>query len=549
MIGTSSLRWSASPQARWFAGRAALATYLPNALPWMLGFVALAAIVLFDFGPNLAFNDDWAYAWSVAHTNFTAVPQFPIQSASAYVQVVWAHLATLGHPEPYLLRLTILPFVLLAAISSWSLARRLGADRFWASFAAVGLLTMPVYLTLATSFMSDVPYIALLLATADSAVAWLEEGKGRLSCVVWATLATLQRQIGIGIPAALTVALVLGRKDRRWDRRDLVYLGLIWLTLAVVDLPQWLAHHTPATQVFILSRVLHPDPGQLWRSVGYFPITLAFFLIPFLAGVLFQRGSKNEWRSPLAVGAALLGVAGLVALYVHARTGQSFLPGNVWEDDGFTPGLWGLKPPIFPAPVHIAVAALATSTLVVFFIIRWKLWTRSALGTGGVFLVVLAGTQAALTVPLFIYDRYYLVPAALLVPVVAAEASRCTRPRLAAIWVTVTAVLGIGLYTVAQQDYEAWQRARDQAAQMAYHSRPAAEVNAGYEANAVYVVIPEYERGSITFSQAIPFLLGGPQQPKLWLWFAPANSPLPGVKYSSLSPGKIVVTVDPPETR
>jgi hypothetical protein len=550
MIATPALRRPAGPRARLLAGQASLVAHLPDALPWALGSIALAAIVFFDFGPNLAFNDDWSYGWLAAHTNITGVPDFPYRSASAYVQVVWAHLATFGHPQPYLLRLSILPFVVLAAFSSWRLARSLGADRFWAGFAAIGLLTMPVYLTLATSFMSEVPYIALLLAAASAGVAWLQEGKGQWACVIWATLATLQRQIGISIPVALTLALLLGRGARKPERRDLAYLGLLWVALAAITLPQWLSPGSPATQFLVINRVMHPDPNQLWRSTGYLPITLGFFLIPFLVGLLFQHRAQLEGRSPWAAAPGLLiGAAGLVALLSHFRKSQSLFPGNVWTDVGFTPALWGIKPPIFPLPVHVAIAILSTLTLVVFFIVRWNLWTRHAPDTASIFLVLLAGIQAALTLPLFVYDRYYLVPAAVLVPVVAAAASRSTQPRLAAIWVTAAAALGIGLYAVAQQDYEAWQQARERAAQTAYHRRPAAEVNAGYEANAVHVVIPGYERGEMNFNQATTVLLTNSPQTKLWLWFAQPNSPLPGVRYSSLAPGKIVVTVDPPETR
>jgi hypothetical protein len=63
------------------------------------------------------------------------------------------------------------------------------------------------------------------------------------------------------------------------------------------------------------------------------------------------------------------------------------------------------------------------------------------------------------------------------------------------------------------------------------------------------VVIPGYERGEMNFNQATTVLLTNSPQTKLWLWFAQPVSPLPGVRYSSLAPGKIVVTVDPPETR
>ena len=68
-------------------------------------------------------------------------------------------------------------------------------------------------------------------------------------------------------------------------------------------------------------------------------------------------------------------------------------------------------------------------------------------------------------------------------------------------------------------------------------------VNAGYEANAVYFEIPEYERtgkaqlGRLERDRVI----FGPPNPDLWLEFAGPRDPRPGVAYSSIDPGWIVL--------
>jgi hypothetical protein len=512
----------------------------------VLAGIALAAIVVFDFGPNVAFNDDWAVAWSAAHVDLSGIPILPTQSPWAYVQELWGHIATLGNPQPYLLRLTILPFIALAAISSYRLARRLGANQLWGGFSALALLATPIYLTLASSFMTDVPYIALMLAAADGALGWLHEGKGRLRCVIWATLAMLQRQIGLGIPMALTVALLLGHKQRRLERRDLAYLGLLYLAVAAIYLPETLiGSQTPAEQGYI-AYMLHPDLGQIWRSVSYLPATLGFYLMPFAVALLFQTRSKLVgWRSPLAIAAALLGIAGVVAAYFHLfQVNDSLFPGDVWMGQGFTPAVKGDKPPIFPDQLRRMIEMLALFTFVVLLIVRWKQWTWRALGTTGLFLVLLAGSQAVPTVMAFIFDRYFLPIAALLVPILAAAASRSTRPRLAAAWAGLAAAFGIALYGIAQQDYEAWQGARDEVAHIAYAYVPPDQVDAGYEANAVNVLIPKYERSDrvLSFQDAELYLIYGPAHPTLVLQFAAPDDPALGVPYSSLAPGKIIVT-------
>jgi glycosyltransferase involved in cell wall biosynthesis len=518
---------------------------VPAAVPWILLGVALLAIVIFDFGPNVPFNDDWAVAWSTAHVGLGGIPILPTQSPWAYVQEFWGHIATLGHPEPYLLRLSILPFIVLAAISSYRLARRLGANLLWGGFSALTMLATPIYLTLASSFMTDVPYVALLLAAADAAVGWLREGKGRLWCVIWTSLAMLQRQIGLGIPVVLTLALVLGRKERRLNRSDGIYLGVLFLAVAAIYLPEFLTDsHTGGEQSYI-NYILQPDLAQIWRSIGYLPATLGFYLLPFAAALLFQARSKVAgWRSPLAVAAALLGIAGLVAAYIHLfGVHDSLFAGDVWMGQGFTPALKGDKPPIFPDSLRRAIEILSLLTIVVLLLVRWKQWTWRSLGTSGLFLALLAGSQAAPTVMAFVFDRYYLPIAALLVPILAAAASRSIRPKLAFAWATATAAFGIALYSIAQQDYEAWQQARDDAAQIAYGYVTPDEVDAGYETNAVNVYLPNYESGrDIVFEEEQRYLVMGPEHPKLVLLYAPPDDPRPGLNYSSLAPGKIIIS-------
>jgi len=544
--------WAPIHAGAWWLLRRSAVLRVPAALPWVIGALAITTVIIFDFGPNLGFNDDWLYAWSAAHVSWSGIPRLPIQAASGYVQAVWGYVMTAGQPEPYTLRLSVLPFVALASYSSYSLARRLRASRLWAGFAGVALLTTPVYLNLSTSFMTDVPYIALLLAAADAAVAWLQDGKRRLLCIALVALATLQRQIAVVFPVPLTLALLLGRKERRLDRLDALYLGLLWVVAAVVhQLPVALGSATPVEQSYISYHLFHPDLGLLWRSVGYLPASLGFFLLPFAAALLFQARSERRWPSFLSAGAALLGTAGLVAVFFHFRAGQSLLPGDIWMDTGFVPTSWGPKPAIFPAPLRTAIELLATITFVALLLVAWKQWSRSVLGTAGFFLVLLAAVQTVETILAFTFDRYYLVIAALLVPVLAAAATRTTLPRLATAWACAAAVIGVALYAVAQQDYEAWQQARDQAAQLAYSYVPAAQVHAGYEPNAAYVTVPEYERlgGNVDIQGMLSFLIVGPEHPSVVLMFAKPDDPRPGVSYSSLAPGKIVISGDLPARR
>jgi hypothetical protein len=173
---------------------------------------------------------------------------------------------------------------------------------------------------------------------------------------------------------------------------------------------------------------------------------------------------------------------------------------------------------------------------------RWL--GAAALDPRLVFLLATSGLQLLLLLPntVTLYDRYYLPVAAPLVPMLCALAERHARPAGAGI-AGATCVFLLGLSVVYEQDYQSWQAARDHAARLAYRCAIPARVNAGYEANAVYVEVPEYERTGQARRAIVrrDFIISGPPNPDLWLEFAAPDDARPGVRYASLNPGKVVI--------
>ncbi len=531
---------SAAPERLWRTSR----------FCWLVGGAAVLALIYFDLGPPLAFNDDWGMAWSARQFMLAHhVHIFPQQSALALVQTVWSTLVTLGHPDQRLLRLSIVPFVLLAAFASSRLARTLGAGPLWTPVAAVLLLATPLYLTGATTYMSDTAYLGLLMMVALTGAAWVEKGEGRLACVLWATLCPLQRQVGIVIPAAVTVALLLARRERRLERKDGLFLAALWIGVAGAAALPVLAGWAPPTQANRLAGIANLQPArQLWPLL-YLPSMLGLLLIPLAAALAFQRRAPrrpNRTAALLCLAIATLGFADAVYWLVHH---DMIYPGDVWTRVGFTPTVLGEKVAVFPPLLFAAMELLTVIAFTVLLIGRRDSWSFAALGRRGVFLVMLSGAHflPLLVLQTQIFDRYYLPVIAPLIPLLAALAAKTTRPRLAASWALVALAAGLALYLVGQQDYEAWQVARDQAARLAYQMAAPDEVNAGYEANAVYVELPQYERtgrlsGSLSSSRAdYSFPVVGPAHPRITLRFAPPSDPRPGVDYRSLRPGRIVL--------
>ena len=240
----------------------------------------------------------------------------------------------------------------------------------------------------------------------------------------------------------------------------------------------------------------------------------------------------------------LFSIVGAIGCLVDlAQFGMTF-PGNVLSPLGFTAILSGSKPPIFPGPVFRALEIMAVATFVLLLVLRRRSWTPRGLGRDGIVLALISVSQflPLLAVQLFIYDRYFFAVAAPLIPVIAAVATRANYQVAARAWATAAIAGGLLLYVVGEQDYLAWQAARDRAALLAYQTTPPDQVQAGFEANAVYVELPAYERTG----HADLFAILGPVRPRITLLFAPPTDPRPGVSYWSLAPGRIVLAQPSP---
>jgi hypothetical protein len=494
---------------------------------------ALIALLAFDLSSVRALNDDWMYTWSVQQlVAGHGLRVFPQSTALALPQVLWGAVVSLGHPDPALLRLSVLPIVASTAWISYRLARRLGADRFWSAVAGSTLLAMPLFLTNATSFMTDNVFVGIVMAVAFTGMAWAREGKWRWLCVALLVLAPLERQVGLALVPAVTLGLAISKR-RAWVAADTAGLVAIWLIPA--------AALAGASRLLIRQPLYSPaELFQLQVDHAVFPLAamLGLGLIPFAAALAFRPRTPAR-ESGWSVGWAALGIVGAIGCLVDlARFGMIF-PGNVFSSLGFAAILPGSKPPIFPGLVFQATEIAAVITLVMLLIIRRRWWTPSMPPSEGVFLAGLSLSQflPLLAVQIFVYDRYFLPVIAPLVPLVASVATAAVRQPVARTWAAVALAGGLAMYVVGEQDYLAWQLARDQAARLAYQTVPRDRVQAGFEANAIYVELPRYDRTG----QADLFAILGPAQPEVTLRIEPPSDPRPGIPYASLAPGRIVL--------
>jgi hypothetical protein len=286
------------------------------------------------------------------------------------------------------------------------------------------------------------------------------------------------------------------------------------------------------------------------------PIMLGLAALPF-AGALWSGGAgmfvgdsagrnARRWRNRLAFALCAMGILSAAGL---AAFGYNPFPGDYLTSQGLGPThVDGVKPSLYPLPLYLLLAALATACGVLIFW-RWRDgWMPRRLGRDGGFLVMLALFQLLPFLQTNVLDRYYLPVVTVMLPTVARFAT--LSEHRAGAWskpfAPVAMVLGLVVYGVGQQDYHAWETARDGAARLAYSQAAPSRVQAGFEANGVYIELPGYERDGLpgtpplTEGRDLPSMVG-PKDPTLRLEFAGPGDSRPGTSWTSVSPGRIVV--------
>jgi hypothetical protein len=510
----------------------------------------LLVLVFFDLRTNLAFADEWLYRWSVEwlaaghglHFWPGALPLGLIQIAAALPLAVL-------HVDAAVLRLSVLPFVCLEAWMLRQIALGLGARSEWATVSAIAVVCSPVALSVASALNTDPAYLGLLATAMFFGVRWVQSGRQMPLAIVFAVIATLERQQGLTIAVGIGAGLLFVRGERQVRRREWLGLAALWLSVTVPIASPFLVGLASSTMTNLSAGrgALHPSGAVAMGAMVELAPMLGLVLLP-LAMALLRRPDSERHRQGrqemIAVFVAVAGLAGCVAFIFWF--GTSIFPGNVF-------GVWGLgptyipgsKPALMPVAVYRAFELLCIGSFCVLLVWRRRAWTVSALGAAGVALVVTALAHIPLMIFTSPLDRYFLPIVALAAPVVAkmvsidAAVPAVARTARVAPWAAmVLLIAGIVYYAVAQHDYQAWQAARDEAARMAYAQAPADQVDAGYEATATYVGIPSFESTGRTTIDPITMV---PPHPLLQLRFAAADDPRPGVDYRSLAPGRIVI--------
>ena len=132
---------------------------------WIASGWVMAAVLLRPF-QDLPFLDDWTYAWSVEQLLKKGELRVLDWSASPnFVQVLWGALFCLPFGYSFsALRASTAVLAVWGLCSFYLLLRELGLGRREALAGTATLGLNPVFFVLSWTFMTDVPFLALMMA-------------------------------------------------------------------------------------------------------------------------------------------------------------------------------------------------------------------------------------------------------------------------------------------------------------------------------------------------------------------------------------------------
>jgi hypothetical protein len=397
--------------------------------------------------------DSWIYEHAVTHFNQTGRFQFSgftqaLPIAQVLYGVAWSRL--FGQTSPSM-DISTAVFGIVGGLLFYLLTRKCGAAVWTAAAAAALLICNPCYLFLSFSFMTEVPFLAMLLA---SYVAFACAGNCWQGRWLWLAAACASVAFAVRPFAAATIAgeaaVLLIFRYGRGEAKS-------WAGMAAIV--PFLAALITCAGIWIWLMILNPKPWMLqydeYRLKTYFTaVPLRSYFADGLLGPAIYLGVVSSplavlhaihcWRRSVVIGAAIL---------ISATAVLHFGREPVWnlEKAACFGGSYGALV-LSGAPQHDVSAKLGWILLVLgtagFAGVCNAWWRTIHDGNPAVLAVLLAGAIYWIAIPLlwFFADRYdlVLVPAACLPLALAPLPRRTIAVPVAGLMIAALALVSLG---------------------------------------------------------------------------------------------------------
>lgn len=497
-----------------------------------LTFLVLAlAVALLLVGPsgNFPLNDDWSFAAAVRGILADGTFRPTAWTAMTLLtQSLWGSAFSLLAGYSFdSLRFSTEVLAFASVTVCYLLLRELVMPRWLCLLTAATLAFTPLFFVLSVTFMTDVPFVAAMLAAALFLVRAMERPSLRtfVIAIVFTLVAILIRQLAIALPLAFALIYPL----RRGGRLRNCLIGFIPLLLGVAAFAGyriWLGSdgRLPTVNDRQALWLLHSlaDPatiGIVLRNTYVALVYLGWFLLPVSLVVAATINHRQRLTLRRALFGSGLAIA-LLSLLTRARDGvwlvQMPTADNILVPSGLgTPLLrdqyllrldnipplpnpfWPLVTVLGLIGATLLLALLATSAMALVQGWRHRQWTARDSAAA-----LLLSSVAAYLFPLLataFFDRY-LLPA---LPLLAAGIGAALLPVSARLpnarWRALSLALlaAFAAFSIGgTHDYLAWNRLRWQMLGdlMQQQKLTAADIDGGFEFNGLLNYRADYVR-------------------------------------------------------
>lgn len=363
---------------------------------WWMAAWPFAVIALVLLAPRLVVSpflpspllDDWLYQLSVKRLiEHHQLWVSPLAVATLVGQIFWGALFALPFGlSPGMLRISTLIASLAGAGGLYLMCRQVGAGRPLSLAGTLAAWLHPVAFVLSYTFMTDVPFLALVCLAG-----WLYlrgTSVGAQGALVLASLcaggAFLVRQQGALMPAAVVLWLLLARpawfRSQRWRTMGTVIGPCLAAVAGYYALA--LAVGLPSMQATFFRTLLDAGPiailNQTWRIAVVALFFSGFCVVPLVAGSWRGIGTaiRTSTRGARSLAAMILAIMLLwTVIHTIQHHGDSFpflTGGQMIRRDGFATDAYGARPDLLPQWVWltIAVALSFAMSVAVLLIMR-----------------------------------------------------------------------------------------------------------------------------------------------------------------------------------
>jgi hypothetical protein len=287
---------------------------------WIVLALYLAAVLAVNPFRECPVRDDWAYKWSTSRLLETGQYQaHDWSSANTPFQAAWGAAFCLLFGDSFVtLRWSTIVLAMLGLLAFRALAREHGLSAAVADLLALCVASCSIFFKLSLTYMSDVPFTALLTIAVLFYTRALRSMKlgDWIAASIAAAATVLTRQFGVVVAAAAGLIWILDQ--RRFQRLRYYAIGLSLPALATLwQLNQGWNHPNWAAGFQVYRARNYFASGAFLRQVPWRPAAiveyLAWFLIPLvllaaLRVVQEMRGEdgstqkRTKWRlQPIVV--------------------------------------------------------------------------------------------------------------------------------------------------------------------------------------------------------------------------------------------------------